>query len=395
MSDINFNAEAEQILKELQQLLDEDDKAIFNNQLRSVCNEFKIFYDNYFQEENRSKEGLKIHRHQLQELINVDDEANNSYAMKKSTQSVATIVSTLVNASRKLESLLTGFKAVFLKTIGQGFVQKIVVETEDLQPVIIQLQGFDAMQNFIKGSSSDFQGKLSSNIKMLELINSKNQSNAKFYNVNEIDKSYINTYRESRRRLNIFYNRIKKGQQHGEGLLFYKPKNRWIKFYVSSLGDLKEGLVSMVTNQEELGNNIELNIEAFTKYIGKVDNIAGSLLQDIQDLQNNLQISVKSGSAQTGSHEQLINLIKLIADSGNIESIREFYDRDLKKSQAESGQRNRIYSNKQSVNKIAMMMSNKSRKEAEKALAEGLLDVAAASRNLRLVTSDLNKSLKS
>ena len=95
-------------------------------------------------------------------------------------------------------------------------------------------------------------------------------------------------------------------------------------------------------------------------YIGQVDNTAGTLFQDIQDLENNLQISVKSGSAQTGSHEELIQLIRKVKD-GNIEEIRNLFIRDANQI---SEPRNRIYSDEESKEKIATMIAKVSEKEA-------------------------------
>jgi len=51
----------------------------------------------------------------------------------------------------------------------------------------------------------------------------------------------------------------------------------------------------MVSEQTPLTAKIEHDIEIFTKYIGRVDNLRGTLLQDIQTISS--QISVKSGSA--------------------------------------------------------------------------------------------------
>jgi len=85
----------------------------------------------------------------------------------------------------------------------------------------------------------------------------------------------------------------------------------------------------MVTKQPNLVNEIEKDIGIFTTYIGEVDNTAGTLVQDIQALENTLQISAKSGSAQTGSHEPLIDLIRKVG-KGNFEEIRNVFTRDSK-----------------------------------------------------------------
>ena len=247
---------------------------------------------------------------------------------------------------------------MFLKTLGQNFVQEIVIENKDYTPIIIRLQDFTSMESFIKNSLQDFQGKLHSNNQMLNFINNKNHSD--LYNKIYVKDSYINIYKETRRRLNVFYTKIKKGKSFGEALLLYKPDGTWIKFYVTTLGDVKEGYVSMVTAQPSLSNNIEQDIEIFTTYIGQVDNTAGTLFQDIQDLENNLQISVKSGSAQTGSHEELIQLIRKVKD-GNIEEIRNLFIRDANQI---SEPRNRIYSDEESKEKIATMIAKVSEKEA-------------------------------
>jgi hypothetical protein len=77
-----------------------------------------------------------------------------------------------------------------------------------------------------------------------------------------------------------------------------------------------------------------------------------------------LQISVKSGSAQTGSHAQLIKIIEKVA-LGNLEIIREAFTSDQTKAASGSGQRNRIYSNKESKEKIATMINKASGKKAE------------------------------
>jgi len=120
----------------------------------------------------------------------------------------------LANASRKLESLLTGFKTVFLKTLGKEFIQEIVIEDKDLTPIVIKLQGFSAMENFIRNSLSDFQGKLKSNNQMLNFINNKDD-HSNLYSKIIVQDSYIKIYQESRRRLNVFYNVIGKGRYYG------------------------------------------------------------------------------------------------------------------------------------------------------------------------------------
>ncbi len=368
-----FNSEAQQILQELQRLLNKEDaKTILEGGLKEICENFINFYDNYYKEENKIKgKGLVAHRMQLQNLIN--PEQQSSYGGQRAKESIKTTVSTLANASRKLESLLTGFKTVFLKTLGKEFIQEIVIEDKDLTPIVIKLQGFSAMENFIRNSLSDFQGKLKSNNQMLNFINNKDD-HSNLYSKIIVQDSYIKIYQESRRRLNVFYNVIGKGRYYGQALLLYKPDGTWKKFYITTLGDVKEGYIAMVTKQPNLVNEIEKDIGIFTTYIGEVDNTAGTLVQDIQALENTLQISAKSGSAQTGSHEPLIDLIRKVG-KGNFEEIRNVFTRDSKQ---ESKQRNRIYNDKESKEKIAKMISDSSKKKAKNASDSVVLDLAKA-----------------
>lgn len=368
-----FNSEAQQILQELQKLLDKEDaKAILEGGLKETCENFINFYDNYYKEENKIKgKSLVAHRIQLQNLIN--PEQQSSYGGQRAKESIKTTVSTLANASRKLESLLTGFKAVFLKTLGKEFVQEIVIEDKDLTPIVIRLQGFSAMENFIRNSLSDFQGKLKSNNQMLNFINNKDD-HSNLYSKIIVQDAYIKIYQESRRRLNIFYNAIEKGRHYGQALLLYKPDGVWKKFYITTLGDVKEGYIAMVTKQPNLANEIEKDIGIFTTYIGEVDNTAGTLVQDIQALEQTLQISAKSGSAQTGSHKPLIDLIRKVRN-GNFEEIRNVFTKDSKQ---ESKQRNRIYNDKESKEKIAKMISDSSKKKAKNASDSVVLDLAKA-----------------
>ena len=372
MADVNFNDEAQKILKELQQLLDKEDSQIFEA-LPPLCKQFLIFYNNYYQQENRTKQGLYIHQKKLQNLINIDQQS--PYVEHKATESISTLVTTLANSARKLESLLTGFKTVFLKTLGYNYVQQIVIENEDYIPIIIQLENFSGMENFIRSSLLDFEGKLKTNKQMLQFINNKNHSD--LYSKIYVQAPYNNIYKETRRRLNIFYTKIKKGKMFGEGLLLYKPHQQWIKFYVTTLGDVKEGFVSMVSAQAALTHHMEYDIQLFAEqYIGKVNNIAGTLFQDVQNLEKKLQISVKSNSAKTGSHDELIEIITQVA-SGNLEKIREVFTSDEVKAKNESGQRNRVFSDKESKEKIAQMMSKLSDKKAREAVAEQVLNLQA------------------
>ena len=374
MADVNFNDEAQKILKELQQLLNLEDKATFNDKLQETCNNFDNFYTNYYQNILTAQQELQKHKQQLQQL-GEDPEKSSSYIRHKQSvsQSMKTTIVSLANAARQLETLLTGFKAVFLKTLNQDFVQQIVIENEEYEPIIIKLTDLSSMSNFIKSSTSDFQGKLKSNKEMLEFIN--NNTHGSLYEKIYVVDPYIKVYKESRRRLNIFYDKVKKGQRYGEGLLLYKPNRRWIKFYVSNLGDLKQGYVSMVSEQTPLTAKIEHDIEIFTKYIGRVDNLRGTLLQDIQTISS--QISVKSGSAQTGSHEELIELIREIKN-GNFKKIEEIFNRDVINTQNEVGQRNRVYSHKESKNKVATMLAKVSQKKAEEAVEFSLQDLQSA-----------------
>lgn len=364
---MDFNTEAQKILNQLQELLNKQDSEILSA-LPPICNQFLLFYNNYYEQGKRTSKGLEAHQIQLQKLTNPDEEYS-LYSGQRETESIRTYVTSLVNSTRKLESLLTGFKSVFLKTLNQNFVQQIVIESQGYTPIIIQLnnKSFNDMENFIKNSLSDFEGKLKSNNQMLQLINSKNGNN-NLYNKIYIKDPYLNIYRETRRRLNIFYTRVKKGSLFGEGLLLYKPHQQWIKFYVTTLGDVKEGFASMVSAQAEIKQNMQQDIQIFAEgYISKVDNIAGTLIQDIQNTKENLQISVKSGSAQTGSHEELIKLIKKVA-SGEIDAIREAFITDRNKSYEGSGQRNRIYNDKESKEKIADIISKASKEKAKQTI---------------------------
>lgn len=371
---VQFDNEAQKILEKLQELLNEDDEKKFTK-LKSTCKDFIKFYKKYYE---NAVEQLKNLQQQYQRIKNLKNSVDQQYInqqsaytqhRQESTRSIQEYMGYLVNGARQLENLLTGFKSVFLNILGQNFVQQIVVESENYQPIIIQLKDFSSMSYFIKEHTTDFQGKLKSNIQMLKMVDAKQHNN--LYTKIWVEDPYIKIYQQSRRRLNIFYDNVKNGSRQGEALLLYKPHQRWLKFFVLNLGDLKEGFVSMVSDQAQTASNMEQNIEIFTKYIGKVDNIQGALLQDVQNIIQNLQISVKSGSAETGSHNVLINMINEIskASGNNIRKIIEdTFSIDYQKAIEEKGQRDKLYTNKEAKEKIATMISKQSGKKAEQAV---------------------------
>lgn len=360
----NFNKEAKKILENIQKYINQEDTKNFKL-MQYACDDFLKFYKQYYEDESLNimqVQQLENHVENLKNMLQFD--GNNNYSENKINQSIQQIVLTNVDKARKLETLLTGFKTMFLKFLGYDFIQQIVIETEEFTPIIIELQDFSSMQPFIKSATSEMQGKLKDNQTILDMYNTK-LHNEKLYSTISSLKEYQKIYSESRRRLNIFWEKIGKGHFSGEGFLFYKPQSRWKKFYVNSLGDLKQGYISMSIEQPQLSPEEELNIEIFTTYIGKVDNIRGTLLQDVQNIKK--QISSKSGSASTGSHKDLIDLITLVRN-GNISSIQQYFNKDLAKSRSGKGQRNYIYEDNEAKNKIAEMMSTNSLDKAEKVI---------------------------
>lgn len=386
----NFTKQATEILKILQDLLNQDDEEVFKQKLQNICNKFIQFYQNYYQINIDARIELQKHKDSIKALKE-DPDLNSEYIEQKHafTSTIQSTIVSLVNGARQLETILTGFKTVFLKTLNQNFIQQIVIEAGDDQqgyePIIIQLNNFSAMSNFIASSTLDFQGRLKSNKELFQSIDKKQHND--LYRKIWIQRPYIEIYKESRRRLNVFYDKIKKGYRYGEALLLYKPKQRWIKFYVTTLGDVKEGFAAMVAAQATIKHNKELDIQTFAEeYIGKVDNITGALVQDIQNINN--QIAIKSGSAQTGSHQQLIKIIKAVAD-GDFETIRKAFESDETKISTNSGQRNRIYNNKESKEKIATMIKMQSEKKAKQAIKITTEDLHQANNVLIQVQKNL------
>lgn len=356
------------------------------------------FYNTYYPELIKKRKDLQQHKNDIKNILHQDPDADSSYtAQKKSVNtSIRETVISANNAARQLENLLTGFKTIFLKALDIDFVQRIVVEEIDenkkFTPIILQLESFQGMSKFISDATSQFQGKLKSNQKMLNYINSRN-SHTKLFTKLIVTEPYIKIYQESRRRLNIFYEKTNKSNFSGEGLLLYKPEERWISFFVLNLGDLKEGYVSMTVQQPQVNtNNIDKGIQTFTGYIGKVDNIAGTLWQDIQDTINNFQISVKSGSAQTGSHEQLISLIELVS-KGNFQQIRNIYEQNKNIAQSGVKARDRIYTDNESKEKIASMIFKRSKEKTKQKINYSLLQLQKAGDVLVSVQNEIEGSI--
>lgn len=223
---------------------------------------------------------------------------------------------------------------------------------------------FKDFSNFIGSALDNFQGKLKSNEQMLKIINNK-QRNA-LYTKKDIDSIYLQLYKQARRRLNIFYNKVKKSSSSGEGLLLYKPNRRWIKFWVSNLGDVKEGFLAIVVESPALSNNIEERIQLFAEnYIGKVDNTPGTLVQDIENIKQ--QISSKSGSARTGSNKTLIELIRSVSE-GNLNRIAQIFEKDSEYANSGMGRRNKALSNKQANQKVAKIIGEGSETLARRSI---------------------------
>lgn len=199
---------------------------------------------------------------------------------------------------------------------------------------------------------------------MLRMINNRQRS--ALYTKKDINNIYIQIYKQTRRRLNIFYNKIKKGFFGGTALLLYKPKGRWVRFFVSNMGDVKEGFVSMVVEDPKLNGNIEHQIKIFAEeYIGKVDNAIATLIQDIEFMKQ--QISVKSGRSQTGSDKELLTLIDKVA-KGDIKAIEEVFKKDKEYVQSNKGRRNRVLKNHQAILKTKIMLNTSSEALAKKTI---------------------------
>lgn len=206
------------------------------------------------------------------------------------------------------------------------------------------------------------------------MINNRQQNS--LYTRKSIDNVYIQVYKQTRRRLNIFYNKIKRGYLGGSGLLLYKPERRWIRFFVSNMGDVKEGFVSMVVESPKLNNNIEHRIKTFAEdYIGKVDNAIATLIQDIEFMKQ--QISVKSGKGQTGSDKELLKLIQKVAN-GNIKAIEQVFEADRGYVQSEKGRRNRILKNRQAILKVEDMIKGGSETLAKKTINSTIRNIRNA-----------------
>lgn len=330
-------------------------------QIQQVCHNFKIFYQEYYKQSQLSQQELLQHQREIAALIQASENIEVFSRFRK-RRSINNILLSQAQKTRYLESLLTGFKTVFLKVIQQDFVQQIVIELQDGTPAIFETKDFFGLANFIQSSTIDAQGKLQQNAKM---INSHVNFNSDLYNKVEIEEQYLNVYKQTRRRLNIFYDRIKKGLRQGEGLLLYRPGNYWIKFYVNNLGDVKQGLVNLIAHNGHLGSGIEKQVQDFAEiYIVQVDSVAGTLLQDVQKKIGQViqQISVKSGSAKTGAHEGIIQLINTIADA-NVNQIynliADAFNIDKTKAESGSGRRNRVLENNdKDQQKLAQLLQN-------------------------------------
>ena len=232
-----------------------------------------------------------------------------------------------------------------------------------------------SLTSIIDSRAENLQGRLRQNKKLITRFKDREHAKVLSNLYSNRQQQYEDTYSQARRRVNIFYSRTKRS--YGQSLLLYKKHDKWIKFWVANLGDLKEGYVTMVVrHQEDLPNDPELRMEIFTKYIGQVDNIAGTLLQDVQT-QENQQISVKSGRAQTGSHQELINLIKTISVSAKdpVTLIKDVFNKDLARSAEGSGRRNRILDPKKDKEKLKSLLSTQGLNSAKIVLNKIVLDI--------------------
>ena len=283
----------------------------------------------------------------------------------RNEKSIQQIVIADLNKTKQLQTLTLGLRTLYLKVLGYELIQTVVIEDPQnhYKPIIIDVN-FKDFANFISESLDGYRGRLKQNQAMLRMINNRQRSS--LYTKKNIDNIYIQIYKQTRRRLNIFYNRIKKSYLGGRGLLLYKPERKWIKFFVSNMGDVKEGFVSMVVESPKLNNNIEHRIKIFAEeYIGRVDNGIATLIQDVEFIKQ--QISVKSGRGQTGSDEELLKLIAKVA-KGDIQAIEQVFNADRKYVQSGKGKRNRILQNHQAISKTKDMIKDGSEMLAKKVI---------------------------
>lgn len=366
VNDIDFQRQAENILEQLQKIVEQQDNQIIIDKLKPICQRFSVVYDYFYQHDISYNEALQQYGKFLKHLTvlsqssdessNVIQDLNNIHKI----QNLSQFNNQRYGLIQQLQIILTGFKSIFLRLIGQEFVQVVVVEVEDehgnLIPQTYQMQNWMDLASIIVDRTDGLQGRLMQNKKMAQHFE-KRQHNTIFEKIasNHIEKCNA-IYSQAKRRINIFYTVT--GHTGGQSLLLYKLSNRWFKFWVANLGDLKEGYVTMVMkHQGEIPTEQERQIQLFTRYIGQVDNIAGTLLQDVQTQQNQ-QISVKSSRAQTGSHMEIIALIKEIANSNDspLNLINKAFQKDKVASLTGKGRRNRLLDSKKDKEKLAKLL---------------------------------------
>lgn len=365
-----FQEQAQNILDRIQDLVENYDVEKINQNLKRICQDFSNFYDKFYEknveyyQQGEEWKNIIEHMKNMQRSRDTKDEDISiieNFMKDKRRRKIRQIIVSKITLTKQLQSLLTGFKTLFLKTLNKTFVQMVVFEDQGKQfePAIIKINNFNGLSSFIKSSANDFQGKLMSNNTILQQYN----NNQDKYQKIEIDQSYIDIYKQTRRRLNIFYEKAHR-PSYGESLLLYHIQ-KWYKFWINNLGDVKQGFIAMSLNKGNIDSNMQKNIQMFTTFIGKVDNTPGTLLQDIQQIQQiiqdqiELQISSKSGAAKTGSHKELINLIKNIANSNNGKAlIEEIFTKDAQYSKKQSGQRNRLLDDEKDKDKLQRLLSD-------------------------------------
>lgn len=363
----SFSEQAEQVLKNIQEIRDKSNKKIVFEKIRPACTRFMEFYQYY--EDALQKEGsqgyVQIHLKELKAFANIENDPQEAYSAARDFNNTQLEIIKKAQMTRQLQKLLSAFKRVFINALGYDFIESVVIETENHEPIVIQFDDdAQGLENFINSYTDDWQGRLEQDTQMYQKIIANNSK----FKQKKIDTSYVEVYQEARRRIDIFYNYAQR--KYGEALLLYKTEGTWKKFYVLNLGDLKEGFLSLIYNEIKLPMNMQKRIEEFTNQIGSVDNAAGTIYQDIALL--NTLVSSKTARAQTGSNEGLINIIKTISETGDLYAIRQVY---LKDKSTESKARNRIlYSDKNDEknfseadkNKVAKMISKESLEKAQK-----------------------------
>lgn len=362
----SFSEQAEQVLKNIQEIRDKSNKKIVFEKIRPACTRFMEFYQYY--EDALQKEGsqgyVQIHLKELKAFANIENDPQEAYSAARDFNNTQLEIIKKAQMTRQLQKMLSSFKRVFINALGYDFIESVVIETENHEPIVIQFDDdVQGLENFINSYTDDWQGRLEQDTQMYQKI----IVNSSKFKQKKIDPSYVEVFQEARRRIDIFYNYAKR--KSGEALLLYKPKGIWNKFYVLNLGDLKEGFLSLIYNEIELPMNMQDRIEKFTQQIGNVDNTTGTIYQDIALL--NTLVSSKSARAQTGSNTGLINIIKTISETGDLYAIRQVY---LKDRSTGSKTRNRILHSDENdektfseadKNKVAKMINEESLEKAQ------------------------------